>query len=242
MNRILVAALIGAVFICPGALSANAKSNLQQKESHYTTADLPLLALKQFKKLRKQHDVVVLDTRSGDDFLKGFIPGSINVGFNGPFDTFLQQVVPDKNQRLLIVAEEQDRTAVAELLAQLGYKRAIGILDGGIDRWKGREPIDSVINLRVGEFRERSDPGHIVDVRTVKEFDKGHIDNAMNIPLTDFINFGNTLEKDNKLLYVHCQSGYRSAVAISILRAKGFKNVCNIQGGYKALKNEIKEN
>ncbi|RKE52342.1 rhodanese-like domain-containing protein [Sphingobacterium detergens] len=242
MNRILVAALIGVVFICPGALPANAKSKLQQKESHYTTADLPLLALKQFKKLRKQHGVVVLDTRSGDDFLKAFIPGSINVGFKGPFDTFLKQVVPDKNQKLLIVAEEQDRTAVVERLAELGYTGAIGILDGGIDRWKEREPVDAVTNLSAGRFGERSDPGHIVDVRTVKEFDKGHIDNAMNIPLTDFINFGNTLEKDNKPLYVHCQSGYRSAVAVSILRAKGFKNVCNIQGGYKALKDEIKEN
>ncbi|ULT27222.1 hypothetical protein KUH03_10955 [Sphingobacterium sp. E70] len=198
--------------------------------------------MKQFKKLRKQHDVTVLDTRSGDDFLKAFIPGSINVGFKGPFDTFLKQVVPDKNQKLLIVAEEQDRTAVAERLAQLGYTGAIGILDGGIDHWKEREPVDAVTNLSAGRFGERSDPGHIVDVRTVKEFDKGHIDNAMNIPLTDFINFGKTLEKDNKPLYVHCQSGYRSAVAVSILRAKGFKNVCNIQGGYKALKDEIKEN
>jgi len=242
MNRILVAALVGAIFICPGVLHANAEQNLQQKESHYTTVDLPLLAVKQFKKLRKQRSVVILDTRSGDDFLNGFIPQSINIGFKGPFDTFLQQVIPDKNQKLLIVAGEQDRTAVAERLAQLGYIGAIGILDGGIDRWKEWEPVDSIPNLSAGKFEERSDPGHIVDVRTVKEFDKGHIDNAMNIPLADFTNFGKTLEKDNKPFYVHCQSGYRSAVAVSILRAKGFKNVCNIQGGYKALKDEIKEN
>ena len=108
--------------------------------------------------------------------------------------------------------------------------------------WSEGRSIDSVANLTVQKFKERSDPGHIVDVRTVKEFDKGHIDNAMNIPLADFANFGNTLEKDSTQLYVHCQSGYRSAVAVSILRAKGFKNVCNIQGGYKALKDEIKEN
>jgi rhodanese-related sulfurtransferase len=102
--------------------------------------------------------------------------------------------------------------------------------------------MDSVVNLSAQEFRERSDLGHIVDIRTAKEFNKGHIDNAMNIPLVDFANFGNTLERDNGQLYVHCQSGYRSAVAVSILRAKGFKNVCNIQGGYKAMKDEIKEN
>jgi rhodanese-related sulfurtransferase len=81
-----------------------------------------------------------------------------------------------------------------------------------------------------------------VDVRTDKEFGNGHIDNAMNIPLTDFVNFGSTLKKDNQQLYVHCQSGYRSAVAVSILSAKGFKHICNIQGGYKALQEEVKEN
>lgn len=241
MNRILVAALLGATLICTSALPANAAFNIKQQESHHHIVELPLLSLKQFKKLRKQHSVLVLDTRSGDDFLKGFISGSINIGFKGPFDTFLEQVIPDKKQKLLIVAEEQDRSAVAERLSQLGYTGAMGVLDGGIDGWKRLESTDSITNLSAGKFGKRSGSGHIVDVRTVKEFDKGHIDNAMNIPLIDFANFGNTLEKDNKPLYVHCQSGYRSAVAVSILRAKGYKNICNIQGGYKALKEEIKE-
>ncbi|WP_343564664.1 rhodanese-like domain-containing protein [Sphingobacterium sp.] len=242
MNRILVAVLLGAMLIGPGALPANAEFNIKRLEAHHNMVELPLLALKQFKTLRKQHSVLVLDTRSGDEFLQGFIPGSINIGFKGPFDTFLEQVLPDKKQKLLIVAEEQDRSAVAERLSQLGYTGAMGILVGGIDGWKKQEVTDSITNLSAGKFVEKSGSGHIVDVRTVKEFDKGHIDNAMNIPLVDFANFGNTLEKDNKPLYVHCQSGYRSAVAVSILRAKGFKNICNIQGGYKALKEDIKEN
>lgn len=242
MNRILVVILLGTIFIWTDSLSAGIGLGLQPIASFCSIMDLPLLSVKQFKKLREQVDVIVLDTRSGDEFLKGFIPGAINIGLKGPFDTFLQQVIPDKNQKLLLVVEEQDRVTLSERLAQMGYSSAIGVLDGGIARWKDQEPMDSVVNLSAQEFRERSDLGHIVDIRTAKEFDKGHIDNAMNIPLVDFANFGNTLERDNGQLYVHCQSGYRSAVAVSILRAKGFKNVCNIQGGYKAMKDEIKEN
>lgn len=242
MNKVLITTIIWGILTCSSVLPAQTKSHLGQEVPQSTVTGLPVLSLKQFKKLRAQGDVVVLDTRSADEFLKGFIPGAINIGFKGPFDTFLAEVIPNRNQKLLLVIEQEDHTAVGERLVQLGYTAAIGVLDGGMERWKERETVDSVVNLTAQKFGERSDPGHIVDVRTEKEFDKGHIDNAMNIPLSDFANFGNTLKKDGTQLYVHCQSGYRSAVAVSILRAKGFKNVCNIQGGYKALKDEIKEN
>lgn len=242
MNRILIPALVGAICIAVGISAAQGKPNLQLKESCHSALDLPRFSVKQFKKQREQLAVLVLDTRSGDEFLKGFIPGSINIGFKGPFETFLEQVIPNKEQKLLLVVEPPDYKAVADRLAQLGYTGAIGLLDGGIDRWKDQEPIDSVPNLTAQKFRKRSDQGHIVDVRTTKEFEKGHIDNAMNIPLVDFATFGSTLKKGDAPMYVHCQSGYRSAIAASILRIKGFKNVCNIQGGYKALKDEIKEN
>ncbi len=198
--------------------------------------------MKKFKKLRKQADVQVLDTRSGDIFLQGFVPKSINIGFKGPFDHFLGQVFPDKTQKFLLITDLEDKEAVIDHLLKLGYTHIVGVLEGGFATWKNSEIVDSLSNISAGEFMERSDQGHIVDVRTDKEFANGHIDNAMNIPLTDFANFGSTLKKDDTRLYVHCQSGYRSAVAISILSAKGFKYLCNIQGGYKALQEEIKEN
>ena len=204
--------------------------------------DVPTLSVEQFKRYRKQNDVIVLDTRSGDEFLRGFVPQSVNIGFKGPFDTFLMRVFPDKSQKLLVIVKDVERDAVLQRLLGLGYTRVIGTLIGGIIEWKHSEGVDSIPNITVNEFYKKSDQGHIVDVRTPEEFDRGHIDNAMNIPLSDFANFGNTLKEDGEAMFVHCQSGYRSAVAVSILRAKGFKHICNIQGGYKALKEEIKEN
>jgi len=216
----------------------HAASKNHQAEMSQPASDLPRLTLKEFKKMRRETAIQVLDTRPGDIFLQGFVPKSINIGFKGPFDHFLAQVFPDKAQKILLITEIDSQDTVYNHLLKLGYTHVIGVLDGGIETWKSNEDVVSLSNISAGEFRKRSGQGHIVDVRTNKEFGNGHIDNAMNIPLTDFVNFGSTLKKDNKQLYVHCQSGYRSAVAVSILSAKGFKHICNIQGGYKALQEE----
>lgn len=219
----------------------HAASKKHQAEMSQPASDLPRLTLKEFKKMRRETAIQVLDTRPGDIFLQGFVPTSINIGFKGPFDHFLAQVFPNKAQKILLITEVDSQDTVYKHLLKLGYTHVIGVLDGGIETWKSNEDVVSLSNISAGEFRKRSGQGHIVDVRTNKEFGNGHIDNAMNIPLTDFVNFGSTLKKDDKQLYVHCQSGYRSAVAVSILSAKGFKHICNIQGGYKALQ-EVKEN
>ena len=235
--------LCGVCFVLfNGQVKLHAESKNQQAEMSQPSADLPRLTLREFKKLRRETAIQVLDTRPSDIFLQSFVPKSINIGFKGPFDHFLAQVFPDKAQKLLLITDIDSQDTVYHHLLKLAYTHVIGVLEGGIETWKASEDVVSLSNISAGEFRKRSDQGHIVDVRTAKEFDNGHIDNAMNIPLTDFVNFGSTLQKDNKQLYVHCQSGYRSAIAVSILSAKGFKHICNIQGGYKALQEEVKEN
>ncbi|MDQ1149302.1 hydroxyacylglutathione hydrolase [Sphingobacterium zeae] len=202
----------------------------------------PLLTLNKFKKLCNVDGIQVLDTRSCDEFLEGFVPNSININFEGPFDHFLTQVFPAKDQKFLLITDSENNQAVIDYLIKLEYTHIVGVLEGGIETWKSKEMVASLSTITAREFNKKSVQGHIVDVRTGKEFKSGHIDNAMNIPLTDLINFGSMLRKDDQQLYIYCQSGYRSTVALSILSAKGFKNICNIQGGYKALKIEEKEN
>jgi Rhodanese-related sulfurtransferase len=242
MRRVFIT-LVGAYFVLFNSQTRlNAKSKNFHVEILKVASDLPQLTLKKFKNLRKQADVQVLDTRSGDNFLLGFVPNSVNIGFKGPFDRFLTQVFPNKDQKFLLITDLEDKEAVIDHLLKLGYTHIVGVLEGGFATWKNSEIVNSLSNISAGEFKEKSDQGHIVDVRMDKEFANGHIDNAMNIPLTDFANFGSMLKRDDAQLYVYCQSGYRSAVAVSILSAKGFKHLCNIQGGYKALQEEVKEN
>ncbi|MGB3065386.1 rhodanese-like domain-containing protein [Sphingobacterium thalpophilum] len=221
MRRFLMIMFTAGLLIWSGGSPASAGQENTCCFLFGVAQDVPTLSVKRFKRYRKQTDVIVLDTRSGDEFLKGFVPQSVNIGFKGPFDTFLMRVFPDKSQKLLVIVEDAERGEVIERLLLLGYTRVIGTLAGGISEWKCSEAVDSISDLTVNEFYKKSDQGHIVDVRTPEEFDRGHIDNAMNIPLSDFANFGNTLKKDGEAMFVHCQSGYRSAVAVSILRAKG---------------------
>lgn len=76
---------------------------------------------------------------------------------------------------------------------------------------------------------------NLLDVRKKNEFDSEHIDGAENMPL-DFINDETPVLDFSKTYYVHCGSGYRSVIFISILLSRGFANVINVTGGFKALK------
>jgi len=76
-------------------------------------------------------------------------------------------------------------------------------------------------------------------VRKKSEFDSEHVVDAENAPL-DFINDSMQQIKRNQKYYVHCAGGYRSMVFISTLRARGFDNLIDIDGGFKALKESEK--
>lgn len=72
----------------------------------------------------------------------------------------------------------------------------------------------------------------LIDVRTPKEYNDGHIKNAVNINLhdQDFTERVNKLDK-NKVIYVYCKAGRRSAEAVDILKTNGFKNIVELDGG-----------
>jgi CoA-disulfide reductase len=75
--------------------------------------------------------------------------------------------------------------------------------------------------------------GLLIDVSSKKEFARGHIDGSINIPVDEIRNRLNeiTVEKDYPI-YVNCQSGVRSYIAIRILQGNGYTNVSNVSGGY----------
>jgi rhodanese-related sulfurtransferase len=75
----------------------------------------------------------------------------------------------------------------------------------------------------------------ILDVRTQKEYVKGHIPGAIHVPLADIGDKIKKLKKDKELL-VYCDNGNRSIWAIKRLMGKGYKNLCNLKGGYRAWK------
>jgi len=190
-----------------------------------------------FEKKANQTSALILDTRKPDDFARGFIPNSINIGIDGGFAPWVGALIPDLKQPILLVTEPGREEEVITRLARVGYDYAIGYLNGGYDSWeKAGKEIDTVTSLPAEEFAGRYAEGNIkvIDVRKPEEYNAGHVNGAENIAL-DTINESMSALSKNETLYVHCAGGYRSMIAASILKARGFDDVVNIEGGFGAI-------
>lgn len=147
-------------------------------------------------------------------------------------------MIPDIEQQILLVTEPGREEEVVIRLARVGYDHAIGFLKGGFDSWKaaGKEidQIESVDAVSMAALvKEKALP--ILDVRKASEYGSEHIISAENAPL-DYINDSMSLIDKNKTYLVHCAGGYRSMIFISVLKARGFDNLINVNGGFSKIK------
>ena len=193
----------------------------------------------EFEAAANETGALILDTRDAQTFAKGFIPNSINIGIDGSFAVWVGAMIPDLKQEILVVAEEGREEEVITRLARVGYDYSIGYLAGGFKSWKesGNE-VDSITSITAAELAKikSNDPSiHILDVRKNSEFLSEHVLDAENAPL-DYINDSMLKVDKNKTYYVHCAGGYRSMVFNSILKARGYDNLIDVAGGFKAIK------
>lgn len=191
-----------------------------------------------FEAAANETGAVILDTRKAQDFAKGFVPNSINIGVEGSFAPWVGTLIPDIKQEILLVTDEGKEEEVITRLARVGYDFTIGYLKGGINAWKaaGKE-IDQIESISAAEVAKRvaKGEGTILDVRKNSEYLSEHVVDVENAPL-DFINDSMLKVNKNKTTYVHCAGGYRSMIFISILKARGYENLVDIDGGFKAIK------
>ena len=197
------------------------------------------LSLPEFEIIMTNPEVVLLDTRKPQIFARGFIPGAINIGIDGSFAPWVGSLVPYKKQGILIIAEEGREEEVVTRLARIGYDYTIGFLQGGFETWEAAGK--SVANIQTVSAAQLNDlatnaPVKIIDARKETEFAQGHVTDAMNLPLDDINEKFGLLDK-NERYYVHCASGYRSVVFISILKARGYNNLVDVDGGFNSIKN-----
>lgn len=191
-----------------------------------------------FEVAANETNALVIDTRDAVKFAQGFVPGSINIGIDGNFAPWVGTLIKDIKQELLLITEPGREAEVITRLARVGYDYTIGFLDGGYDAWvaagKDTDSITSITPEAFASFATKPDV-HILDIRKKSEYDSEHIIGAVNAPL-DFINDSMSLIDPDKTYHVHCAGGYRSMIFVSILRARGFHNLIDVQGGYKAIK------
>jgi glyoxylase-like metal-dependent hydrolase (beta-lactamase superfamily II)/rhodanese-related sulfurtransferase len=197
------------------------------------------LSVEEFDTLAKADDTIILDVRAKDDFGKSFIPGSIFIGLDGSFAPWVGALVENLNQKILLVTPAGREAEAVRRLARVGYDNAIGFIDGGVDAWSDAgKVIHSITTISAEDFQNiqgDKDSLNIIDVRKPGEYESTHLKNAISYPL-DFINSEkDTLDKD-LTLHLHCRSGYRSTVASSILKSRGYNNIVNVLASFEDLK------
>jgi hydroxyacylglutathione hydrolase len=182
---------------------------------------------------------LVVDTRHAADYLAAHIPGTINIPVNTSFITWAGWLLPFDRDISLIVDEQCTHCldeAVRDL-AMIGLDRVAGYFDSTvIGEWASAgHPIDSVPQITSDDLAERLHRSEVavIDVRSRAEWAAGHIPDVPNIPLGHLTDRLDEIPRDTPVV-VHCQTGSRSAIAASILRARGLTNVMNLTGGFEA--------
>ena len=224
----------------PQYFPLNALMNKQGYESFPAVLKKGMRALNAiaFEAAANETDAVILDTRDAQVFAAAFIPHSINIGIKGNFAPWVGALVPGVGQPILIVADEGREEEAVTRLARVGYDNAIGFLEGGIEAWKqagkATDTIPSTPAEELGPVLTAHPGALLLDVRKQSEYDAGHVAGAQHVSL-DYINENMAAVDRSKKYYVYCAGGYRSMIFISILKARGFDGLINIQGGLKAI-------
>lgn len=224
----------------PGYFPKNVLMNIQGYESLDDVMDRAQqpLSPEAFELLANERMPLILDTRPASEFAKGFIPNSINIGLDSNFAMWVGELIPDIKQEILLVTEKGAEEESIIRLSRVGYDHAIGYLEGGFEAWlTAKKEVDTVNRITaeafVKEVANQNTP--IFDVRKASEFTSEYVIGAENTPLNTLNDYLSSFPKDQRFI-VHCAGGYRSMIASSILKSRGWDNFVDVEGGFSAIK------
>jgi rhodanese-related sulfurtransferase len=210
---------------------------LNRKDRPLLDETAPLQAMDLGAALRLVDDgAVLLDGRSPEEFARGHVIGSINVGLEGRYAEFAGSVLPSDVDIVLLV-EPGFEIEARNRLARIGFDRVAGYVDDPLGAMAAAPTLTQrASRLTVGEFdlrRAEIDGLQIVDIRNPGETALGTVPGAATVPVGQLP--GRLAELDPTVpTVVYCAGGYRSSVAASLLRAEGFDDVSDVLGGFGA--------
>ena len=224
----------------PGYFPQNVLTNIKGYESLDKVMDKALRSLDPtaFELVAEETGALVLDTRDPEDFAKGFIPNSVNIGLDGNFAQWVGELIPSVQQEILLITYPGKEEEAVTRLSRVGYDNTVGFLSGGFESWKSSGKDTEYVNrISVSELEKAylSDSPLIIDVRKKSEFDSEHVIGAANVPLNQINEHLSSFPKDKPFI-MHCQGGYRSMVAASILKQRGWSDFVDVEGGFDAIK------
>ncbi len=196
------------------------------------------LSAEAFEVAANETGAVVLDVRHQNDFAKGHIPRSIFIGLDGGFAPWVGALIADVKQPILLVTPEGREEEAVTRLSRVGFDNTLGYLKGGFEAWQAaKKEVDTITSVEATELKDvlKNKSVAVFDVRKETEYISEHIPTAQNTPLS-FLNNHLAEFPAKETFFVHCAGGYRSMIAISILKSRGIHNLVDVAGGFKAIK------
>jgi len=177
---------------------------------------------------------ILIDLRTPEDFSRIHPAGALNIPYSERVGYWAGWVVPAGARIVLLAADEREATDAARQLLRVGLESVIGYVDGGASAWEGaRLPSVHIARLTTRELGERLQHRPtvtVVDVRTPAEFQSGHIEGSINLPVGHLVERIDEVPRDRALATI-CESGSRSSLAASILARAGITSVASVRGG-----------
>ena len=178
----------------------------------------------------------VLDTRDADSFAAAHLAGSIHIGLSGRYASWVGALL-DPGKPIVLVCEPGKEEESAMRLGRIGFDRIAGVLEGGVQAAASRPALvirrARVTREALAKRLASPTPPQVVDVRTASEWQAGHIDGALHVPLNTLEQHLARIPKSRELVVV-CKSGYRSSIAASLLERAGLQRVTDLVGGMDA--------
>jgi glyoxylase-like metal-dependent hydrolase (beta-lactamase superfamily II)/rhodanese-related sulfurtransferase len=191
-------------------------------------------------RLKTLHETgtVVLDTREPDDYARGHWRRSINVGLSGRFASWVGTVIEPGSAIAIVAAPGRERESVLRL-GRIGFDRVEGCLEGGPEALAAAPPFVGahrrVNAAELAGLLAVEPETLLLDVRTPREFAQGRVPGSTSFPLETLQQHCRSLPRGRKLA-IHCQGGYRSSIAASLLEREGFQVCADLVGGFVAWK------
>lgn len=183
---------------------------------------------------------LILDTRPASQYAAGHVPNSLNIALGGQFASWAGSLIPPEVPIILIAEDHAGVEEARTRLARVGLERVSGYLQDGLLAWHDAGlPVAGVEQISVDELQHRIQEKSVqtvIDVRKPPEWNSGHIDGAVHMPLNHLKETAASLNRDSKVA-VLCAGGYRSSIGCSLLEQTGFRNISNVVGGMTAWNN-----
>jgi len=192
-----------------------------------------------FEAAANETEAVMLDIRSTAEFVERHIPRSTFIGLAGGFAPWVGAMIVDVKQPILLVANDDQIEEAITRLSRVGFDNVLGYLEGGLDAWvkagKDTDDIQTVDAEAFASVLNATPEAKVVDVRKDSEYQSEHVENAIHASLEYLANNMHLIPKDEPF-YLHCAGGYRSLIAHSMLKARGYHNAIDVLGGFNAIR------